>query len=426
MSNPNPDGLNHQVIEITSRPSTPERSQRDVRRNPQKVGILSLLEQSPSLLETSDTRASPALEDPPISQASAGKQDTSQGARHALSTMEQLRQFQSTFRLSSQDIEQELSKKWSQGEQASPASFSKTSISSIINLEENNPSDSPTPEVSTITEKKKRAAPKTENAAKRAKAEPKSKAAKEPKTDTKKAKAESKTVKAEPKAAQTKKAAASKSKKKTPEVAAAAPVEKPPIHSTMTTDRVKTPLSTQTLPDPSFLESDNSRLDALGNPVEDPPKMPAIVLNIPLLDPKNPRPGQSEVIVNVMKMAEEKYGWLVVHPDARSAIDLMEDMLDDDDDGDDDEDEDLQVVDEKGNPLKKKDEPNAEAKKKKVQTKVNRKVGKYDYEDPFIDDEELQWEEEITTTKEGFFVYWGPLVDDRTATAKKSTGKTKK
>ena len=33
---------------------------------------------------------------------------------------------------------------------------------------------------------------------------------------------------------------------------------------------------------------------------------------------------------------------------------------------------------------------------------MNRKVGKYDYEDPFIDDAELQWEEEITTTKEGF------------------------
>jgi hypothetical protein len=59
---------------------------------------------------------------------------------------------------------------------------------------------------------------------------------------------------------------------------------------------------------------------------------------------------------------------------------------------------------------------------------MNRKVGKYDYEDPFIDDEELQWEEEITSTKDGFFVYWGPLVDDRnnTTSNKKASSKSKK
>ena len=48
-----------------------------------------------------------------------------------------------------------------------------------------------------------------------------------------------------------------------------------------------------------------------------------------------------------------------------------------------------------------------------------RKVGKYEFEDPFIDDQELQMEEEISSTKEGFFVYWGPLVDDRNSNKKK-------
>ena len=53
------------------------------------------------------------------------------------------------------------------------------------------------------------------------------------------------------------------------------------------------------------------------------------------------------------------------------------------------------------------------------EVKMIRKVGKYDFEDPFIDDQELQMEEEISSTKEGFFVYWGPLVDDRNSNKKK-------
>ena len=39
------------------------------------------------------------------------------------------------------------------------------------------------------------------------------------------------------------------------------------------------------------------------------PEPPIIALNIPLLNPKDPQPGKAEVIVNVLKLAEEKYGW---------------------------------------------------------------------------------------------------------------------
>lgn len=152
-------------------------------------------------------------------------------------------------------------------------------------------------------------------------------------------------------------------------------------------------------------------------------EMPIIVLNVPLLDPKKPQPGRSEVVVNVLKLAEDKYGWNVLHPQAKNAFEYMEDLIEDDDDGSGDDDEEVLLE-----AARKKEEENLtpEQLARRHQTKMNRKVGKYDYEDPFIDDEELQMEEEITSTKEGFFVYWGPLVDDRTATTKKGSSKSKK
>ena len=121
---------------------------------------------------------------------------------------------------------------------------------------------------------------------------------------------------------------------------------------------------------------------------------PIIALSIPLIDPKNPKPGQSEVVVNVLRLAEEKYGWTAIHPNAKSAIDIMEDMIDDDDDDDDDDDE-VIVDDEKSGsvapapaPSKKKKEGEELTEEQLVrqhQTRMNRKVGKYDYQDPFID-----------------------------------------
>lgn len=304
---------------------------------------------------------------------------------------------------------------------------SRTSINSLINSEESPiPPSGPSPAVSTggQTEKKKRANQKVDGPNKKPKLEP---AKKGLKMDVK---------------AETKKGG--KGKKKTPEVAIS--TEKPAIHPTMTTDKVKAGQNAVKLAAPTFMEAKKDTSEGLettnndttvpskdkesGKEKEKPAEIPVIALEIPLLDPKNPQPGQAEVVVNVLRLAEDKYGWNVIHPNAKSAIDLMDEILDDDDDGDDDEDDDLQVVEDKLNPQqKKKEELTEEQLVKKHQTRMNRKVGKYDYEDPFIDDAELQWEEEITTTKEGFFVYWGPLVDDKStsaSSAKKSGGKGKK
>lgn len=172
---------------------------------------------------------------------------------------------------------------------------------------------------------------------------------------------------------------------------------------------------------------------------EEEKKLPIIALNIPLIDPKNPKSGKSQVVVNVLKLAEDKYGWSAIHPNAKSAFEVLgessDDELGDDDDEDDDEDKDKEKGkgSEAGKEKKQKEKERDEKKKKEElteeqlmrqhQIKMNRKVGKYDYLDPFIDDNELELEEGISTTKEGFFVFWGPIVDDRNA---KKTTKTKR
>lgn len=274
---------------------------------------------------------------------------------------------------------------------ALPPVVSRTSINSLINSDDSTPTKAE-------AEKKKRASPaKTEPAPKKVKIETAAK--KVTKVETKKPK-----------------------EKKKPAESFQPAQPKPLINPTMTTTKQSSSSGPTSVPSASIMEAE--KLDEKDQP------LPIIALNIPLLDPKDPKPGQSEVVVNVLKLAEDKYGWNAIHPNSKSAIELMNDMLDDDDEGDDDEEEDLQIVDDKGNPVKgaKPKEDEEVAKKKKI-TAMNRKIGKYDYKDPFIDDEELQWEEEIATTKEGFFVYWGPLVEDRNSgatTSKKSTAKAKK
>lgn len=276
---------------------------------------------------------------------------------------------------------------------ALPPVVSRTSINSLINNDDSTPT-----KAESATEKKKRASPtKSEPAAKKVKIETAAK--KVTKVETKKPK-----------------------EKKKPAESFQPAQPKPLINPTMTTTKQASSTGPTAVPSASIMETDK--------PDEKDQPLPIIALNIPLLDPKNPKPGQSEVVVNVLKLAEDKYGWNAIHPNSKSAIELMNDMLDDDEEGDDDEEEDLQIVDDKGNPVKgaKPKEAEEVAKKKKI-TAMNRKIGKYDYKDPFIDDEELQWEEEIATTKEGFFVYWGPLVEDRNSgatTSKKSTAKAKK
>ena len=50
--------------------------------------------------------------------------------------------------------------------------------------------------------------------------------------------------------------------------------------------------------------------------------------------------------------------------------------------------------------------------KKMVPKKRKMKEDQYDKEDPFVDDTELAWEEQAAASKDGFFVYSGPLIPE--------------
>ncbi|CDK26303.1 unnamed protein product [Kuraishia capsulata CBS 1993] len=147
---------------------------------------------------------------------------------------------------------------------------------------------------------------------------------------------------------------------------------------------------------------------------------PIIALHIPLHSPGVP-PGKSQNILNVMRLCEDKYGWKRMHPNAKFALEEQEDEdLDEDDDGDDmevDEDENGQNVQNnaandtaaQATNQTPDDQP---APKPTRGGKGKSKVGKYDLNDPFIDDAELAWEEQRAATKDGFFVYYGPLIEE--------------
>lgn len=50
----------------------------------------------------------------------------------------------------------------------------------------------------------------------------------------------------------------------------------------------------------------------------------------------------------------------------------------------------------------------SEGKKKRRRKKVE----EYDRDDPFVDDSEMAWQEQAAASKDGFFVYSGPLVPE--------------
>ena len=98
-----------------------------------------------------------------------------------------------------------------------------------------------------------------------------------------------------------------------------------------------------------------------------------------------------------------------MHPNSKNALDMMDDMIDDEDDDDNDEDEDIievpnpseQQQQQQANSTSGGKESNSGATTQKGkelteeqlfrqhEVKMIRKVGKYDFEDPFIDDEEV-------------------------------------
>jgi hypothetical protein len=149
---------------------------------------------------------------------------------------------------------------------------------------------------------------------------------------------------------------------------------------------------------------------------------PNIVLHIDLRDPKNK-------VINFARLAEEKYGFAALYPRQAAQRERMarmaaagaalersgsgskvnsagesgdeEGSVDIDRESDNDGDVAMGGVNGTAN-------SGTEGEPKKV--KRRKKVEEYDLDDDFVDDSEQVWEAQAATSKEGFFVYCGPLV----------------
>ncbi|SCU99618.1 LANO_0F02740g1_1 [Lachancea nothofagi CBS 11611] len=143
---------------------------------------------------------------------------------------------------------------------------------------------------------------------------------------------------------------------------------------------------------------------------------PVILIDVPLYptDSKNYLNENGQVVLNFYKMVQDKFGQpskikrnLIseLHGGEEDDDDAAE--VEDDDGVDEDEDDDVDLDDKPGSSAA----PIASPKKKSHPMKGRSLIGKYDTEDPFIDDSELLWEEQRVATKDGFFVYFGPLIE---------------
>lgn len=146
---------------------------------------------------------------------------------------------------------------------------------------------------------------------------------------------------------------------------------------------------------------------------------PNIVLHVPLA-------GQGNQIISFARLAEEKYGFAALHPRlaaqkerlarvaaASAALEKNEkgggaarESADEDLSVDIDRESDDGDVAMGGTELTGADEKGDGKKKRR------RKIEEYDRDDPFVDDSEMVWQEQAAASKDGFFVYSGPLVPE--------------
>jgi hypothetical protein len=140
---------------------------------------------------------------------------------------------------------------------------------------------------------------------------------------------------------------------------------------------------------------------------------PTIVVKVPIT------PGATNIYVNFMRKAEEKYGWDALHPrlaanrDRKARIAAAAASLEKVESGresGDEMSEDLSDVEGSNPENGGTSGPDALAKPKKK--KRNFKEDQYDVDDDFVDDSEMLWEAQAAASRDGFFVYSGPLVPE--------------
>lgn len=155
----------------------------------------------------------------------------------------------------------------------------------------------------------------------------------------------------------------------------------------------------------------------------DGPSTPNIIVHVPL--------QKGNQIVNFAQLAEEQYGFAALHPrlaankerlarvaaagaalernDKGKGISAGESADEDlslDADRDSDMDGDVSMSGAGGGTNGAPYEA-SEGKKKR-----RKKGEEYDRDDPFVDDSEMVWQEQAAASKDGFFVYSGPLVPE--------------
>ncbi|KAI2466173.1 HPC2-domain-containing protein [Annulohypoxylon bovei var. microspora] len=140
---------------------------------------------------------------------------------------------------------------------------------------------------------------------------------------------------------------------------------------------------------------------------------PSIILNIPLK-------GETNKYINFMRMAEDQYGWDALHPRlaehkarkariaaASAALAQNDSSREGDEMSVDESDNDDSNVEMGGT-----SGPDKAADGKPTKKKRHFKEDEYDKDDDFVDDSELLWEEQAAASRDGFFVYSGPLVPE--------------
>ncbi|PYH45006.1 uncharacterized protein BP01DRAFT_63748 [Aspergillus saccharolyticus JOP 1030-1] len=152
-------------------------------------------------------------------------------------------------------------------------------------------------------------------------------------------------------------------------------------------------------------------------------RTPNIILHIPLQ-------GDGNRIVNFARLAEEQYGFAALHPRlaaqkerlarvaaAGAALERSDkagrgvsagESADEDLTLDVDRDSEMDGEGALGAPARSNGPELTEGKKKRRKKKME----EYDRDDPFVDDSELAWQEQAAASKDGFFVYSGPLVPE--------------
>lgn len=146
-------------------------------------------------------------------------------------------------------------------------------------------------------------------------------------------------------------------------------------------------------------------------------RAPTIVLHIPMN-------GESNKYVNFSRLAEERYGWEALHPRlaaqrerlarvAAAGAALEKASLHKE--SGDDMSLDLSEGEGEGSNVDMggmSDGRTGTDGGKKPVRKRKMKEDEYDKDDGFVDDAELLWEEQAAASKDGFFVYSGPLVPE--------------